>query len=419
MIRRWPLTLRGTGAVVLAVGCLVLAHELGAAELLFLGCLLVALVVACSIALRVGRRSGEVVRSLHPSTVAVGRESEVDVAVIVGSVVPTSAGSWRDTLPSGLSGRARGQLPALGRGEAERPVRLSYSVSGLRRGVHEIGPLSLTVSDPFGIARRTRSTGGVTRVLVVPATDDLDSVGEFGGDLGGTTSTTTDSVGQGADNLIARPYAPGDSMRRIHWRATAHRDQLMVREEEQESTPEATVVLDLSGIRWPAGARTAPGASAEFERALSACASIVRRLALDGYTVEVLDATGRPLAAPVGAARDDSDCDEMLSALATVLAERDDHLGELSPLFTGGSTGPVVVITGALSEADAAVIAPVAHHSALPVLLTTHADPHALDAAASAGWHTGALPHDGALADVWADAAGRDSAVPGAGHVFA
>ena len=56
-------------------------------------------------------------------------------------------------------------------------------------------------------------------------------------------------------------------MRRIHWRATAHRDELMVRQEEQESTPEATVVLDRGVLRWSPEALRAPGADAGFEAA--------------------------------------------------------------------------------------------------------------------------------------------------------
>ena len=95
-------------------------------------------------------------------------------------------------------------------------------------------------------------------MTVAPAIVDLPPLTDFAGEAGGTLHTTTNQLGQGADNLVARPYVPGDSMRRIHWRATAHRDELMVRQEEQESTPEASVVLDRGVLRWSPEAMQAP-----------------------------------------------------------------------------------------------------------------------------------------------------------------
>ena len=97
-------------------------------------------------------------------------------------------------------------------------------------------------------------------MTVAPAVIDLPPLTNFAGEAGGTLHTTTNQLGQGADNLVARPYVPGDSMRRIHWRATAHRDELMVRQEEQESTPEASVVIDRGALRWSPEAMYAPGA---------------------------------------------------------------------------------------------------------------------------------------------------------------
>lgn len=43
----------------------------------------------------------------------------------------------------------------------------------------------------------------------------------------------------------ARPYIPGDARRQVHWRATAHTGQLMVKELERPSGEPVTVVVDL------------------------------------------------------------------------------------------------------------------------------------------------------------------------------
>jgi uncharacterized protein (DUF58 family) len=218
------------------------------------------------------------------------------------------------------------------------------------------------------------------------------------GEVGGSLHSSTSQLGQGADNLIARPYAPGDSMRRIHWRATAHRDQLMVRQEEQESTPEATVVLDRGVLRWSNDALRAPGADPAFEAAVSACVSVAARLAKEGYVVEVIDTDGTALADPLDG---DADIDALLARFATLTARRDDHLARLTALFGGVTTGPIILIVGRLDPQDAEVLAPLAHHSTLPILLSSAPRAGVLERATEAGWRCAQLEVDGDLAGVW------------------
>ena len=154
-------------------------------------------------------------------------------------------------------------------------------------------------------------------------------------------------------------------MRRIHWRATAHRDELMVRQEEQESTPEATVVLDRGVLRFSPEAMQAPGADPGFEAAVSACVSVgrparARRLRGRGAST--------PTASLLAERIDGGDMTEvegLVNQFATLTARRDDHLGKLVRVFAGVMTGPVVLIVGRFDPADAETIAPVAHHSTL------------------------------------------------------
>ena len=42
-----------------------------------------------------------------------------------------------------------------------------------------------------------------------------------------------------------RPYAPGDSMNRIHWRSTARHGDIQVKEFDLEQTADAWIILDL------------------------------------------------------------------------------------------------------------------------------------------------------------------------------
>lgn len=417
MRRVWPLTVRGTGALVLAIVCLVVAQEASLAELMYFGILLLAVVAASVASLYAGRRTESVTRSLSPDVVSVGSEARVAVRVGVRTALPTAPGTWRDALPKGLRGKAAGAFPALGSGflggerGGARSIDLVYTVTGARRGVHSLGPLTVQSSDPFGLARRTVVFSQRTPVTVAPAVVDLAPLIDYAGATGGMLHTTTDQLGQGADNLVARPYASGDSMRRIHWRATAHRDELMVRQEEQESTPEAAVVIDRAARRWSPDALQAPGADPGFEAAVSACVSAVSRLVHDGYAVEVLDTEGTVLIDRIDGG-DMMSVDGLLVQFATMTARRDDDLPRLPRLFAGISTGPIVLIVGRFDPSDAAAVGPVAHHSTLPVLLAAAPVAGALDLAADHGWHVAAIDAERDLGPAWANAIGR-----GAHHV--
>lgn len=408
MRRLWPLTVRGTGALILAIACFVLAHELGLVELVYFGVLLCAVIAASITSLYLGRRTESLARSLTPEVASVGRRATVTVRIGVRTAVPSAPGAWHDTIPKGLSGKAQGIFPALDSGlrGGERSTQISYVVTGERRGIHSLGPLSVISTDPFGIARRRNTLGDRTKVTVAPAVVDLPSLSNFAGETGGTLHTTTTQLGQGADNLIARPYVSGDSMRRIHWRATAHRDTLMVRQEEQESTPEATVVLDRGALRWTAEAMRATGVDPGFETAVSACVSAVARLVSDGYAVAVIDSDGALLAEPI----DGGDLDQvetLTTQFATLAARGDDHLAELPGQFDGARTGPVVVIVGRFDGGDAEALAPIVHHCALPILLAVSPVGDALERAAATGWWVAAIDPETDLATAWGSAADR------------
>ncbi len=393
---------------MLAIGCFVVANEVAIIELTYFGILLIAVLVASVASLYLTRRTERVDRSLFPDVVSVGRDARVTVRVGVRTALPTAPGIWRDTVPKGLTAKAKGVFPAMGSGlrGADLIVTLAYSITGIRRGIHPIGPLQVTSSDPFGLARRTTIFGERTPVTVAPAVIDLPALNNFAGEAGGTLHTTNNQLGQGADNLIARPYVPGDSMRRIHWRATAHRDELMVRQEEQESTPEATVVIDRGVLRFSPEAMQAPGADPGFEAAVSTCVSVVSRLVHDGYAVEVIDSDGTLLAERIDGG-DMTEVEGLVNQFATLTARRDDHLSKLVRVFAGVMTGPVVLIVGRFDPADAEVIAPVAHHSTLALLLAVAPVGDSLERAADLGWHAAAVDPEGDLAAAWSSAAER------------
>ncbi|WP_460799910.1 DUF58 domain-containing protein [Microbacterium sp. GXF0217] len=373
--RRRPLTARGLGAFVLGVLFTIAANIVSAPILLYVAVLLFVLTALAVLVVHVPRRSGTVTRQVSTDLLTVGEESRVTVRFALRSLrIPH--GRWRDVLPDAVTGEAAGEYPP------DAGV-LRYPITGVRRGIWPVGPLVLHTVDPFGLAQREQTFGETRTVTVVPEVIPLAPLSAHWGAAGGTAHISSSRLGQGSDNLSPRHYVSGDSMRRIHWRATAHRGELMVRQEEEESSPDAIVVIDRAAKRW---ARPDRGVDTAFESAVSACASIALHLASEGYSVDVVDSAGTTIGTLRG---HEDDRDELLVALA-ILAPRGEAR-DLASIVGGTPPGPLVVLTGRISASDQETL----HHggAAVPILLATDPESDLLTIAATAGW-TGAVLTD-------------------------
>lgn len=382
-MKRRPLTGRGWGCLLSGVLLMLAANIVSARPLLYLGVLLLALPLICLMIVRVPRRRGEVRRQISTDLLAVGETSRVQVRFDLWAFgVPN--GIWHDTLPSAVRGEATGAYPQ---------DALRYDLEGVRRGISTLGPLMLRTTDPFGLAQREQAFGDTRTITVIPQTVALDPLPTKVGAAGGTAQTRSTRIGQGADNLIPRPYAAGDSRRRIHWRATAHRGSLMVRQEEEEASPDAMVVLDRAADRWDR-----PGEEPDplFESAVTLCASVALRLAQDGYSVDVVDSSGNALGALRG---HEEDRDDLMIALAMVAPRGESH--DLRSVVGSTPPGPLVLITGHLPDEDAEKLSTAG--AAAPLLFAAEASDDAMTTVRQHGWRTAQLPSSTVdLADTWA-----------------
>jgi uncharacterized protein (DUF58 family) len=114
------------------------------------------------------------------------------------------------------------------------------------RGQYQLGPLTLTTGDPFGLFRFPRFIAATSRIVVFPATIPIHQFAIPSGLLSGGDAqrrrahfVTTNAAG-------VRDYAPGDSFNRIHWRSTARKSRLLVKEFELDPLADVWVFLDLS-----------------------------------------------------------------------------------------------------------------------------------------------------------------------------
>lgn len=135
------------------------------------------------------------------------------------------------------------EVPCLRPGES---MELERKVRAVKRGHFHLQKLYLVTGDPMGLfaVRRRYSLPG--EVLIVPKVEPL---GDFKTDGKGGDSFThegrlTGHAGLGNDFFGVRPYRAGDEMRHIHWRLSASKGRLMVREFEALTVDHVTLVLD-------------------------------------------------------------------------------------------------------------------------------------------------------------------------------
>jgi uncharacterized protein (DUF58 family) len=119
-----------------------------------------------------------------------------------------------------------------------------YDLRAVPRGRYAFDSVRLTIEDPFGLARALLVQAEQQALVVYPRLVALDRLFSEG----------SAHVQDGRRLLLRRPtgyelhsvreYAEGESLRKVHWRSTARRGRLMVKELEDAPRDEVAVLLD-------------------------------------------------------------------------------------------------------------------------------------------------------------------------------
>ncbi len=155
-------------------------------------------------------------------------------------------------------------VPSVRGGES---IRFRYSVTLPRRGWYEWEPVRVSTGFPFGLAEGVIQPEARESILVLPAVGQIHA-----GRLRVFLKHTAAILGRSRHRPVRLPAAQsevhgvrsfrdGDSPRWIHWRTTARRAELMVREFEETPSERIIVVLD-------------PSAASALEDAISLAASV-------------------------------------------------------------------------------------------------------------------------------------------------
>jgi uncharacterized protein (DUF58 family) len=232
------------------------------------------------------------------------------------------------------------QITRLGecRVELNRRGRERYVLPEVARGRYRFDAVRAVFEDPFGLAHAEQDLGAESTLLVYPRLVELERVfSELGVTLAGGHVVLRRTAG--FDLHSVREYQQGESLRKVHWRTTAKRGELMVKELEDMPHDEIAVLLD-------ADSRAVVGGS--FDVQVRAAGSILRANALRGRRALLSITSSPPETCQVGSI--DSEWRSALELLAAAEPTGKDSLARFLERDASPALQAVelVVVTAAL-----------------------------------------------------------------------
>lgn len=227
-----------------------------------------------------------------------------------------------------------------------------YNLHAKRRGYYAVGPLQLNTGDLFGFSEAAWQEAQPTYVTIYPQIIPLHELGlpsrsPFG------VLPSRQRLFEDPDRLTGvRDYATGDSLRRIHWKASAHEDRLLVKKFQPAIALDVVVVLDLNRTSYPY--MTVAGSS---EWAIVIAASVASYVTTQRQPIGLItygvDSVTGATTAPIPPRQGQGHLMTILTALARVQThEYPQNLAEWLPqqiaALEWGAT--LIVVTPQLSE---------------------------------------------------------------------
>jgi len=321
-------TTRGWAALGVSTALLVLWVGFGETELMTTAMFLVAAVAVGMLFIRFASPRVEITRHIYPVHVHEGDEVVVEVGVTTARRIRNL--EIVDTV-HGL-GVARFAAATTTAGQ---PLLARYEVLCRARGVYQVGPAEISVSDAFSLAERRNHTGTQDRLTVYPRIERFSGFPAVRGlDPSVQSTRPTFAPHGGEDFFTLREYQTGDDLRHVHWPSTAKRDELMIKQLEVPWQARALVLLDTRAERYPT--------DEAFEQAVRGAASAATHLFQGGFSPELWAAERAP------GLRSGSRFQQAMDMLATIAPTP--HLDLRSTVSRlrrqGVGGGALIIVTG-------------------------------------------------------------------------
>jgi uncharacterized protein (DUF58 family) len=220
---------------IAAVTTLIVLGLVLDAKLLYLGALLVtSIALLPEIWYYIALRDVYVTRLFSAQRVRLGDELAIIYRIENAKLLPVPWVELEDNVPEQLAVKRARIFPsyqpqhdlllmALSLWPRERVTR-RYRMRAVQRGVWVCGPAYVRSSDPYGFLDSERKVGnaeGQNSVMVLPLAVPVERFGLPSRHPFGDFATKRRLLEDPAQVIGARDYQPGDSLRRVHWKATA------------------------------------------------------------------------------------------------------------------------------------------------------------------------------------------------------
>jgi uncharacterized protein (DUF58 family) len=146
-------------------------------------------------------------------------------------------------------------------------LRGRYVLESVRRGRYGVDEATAVLQDPFGLEEARVQLVPQGALLVLPRLVDLDVLFSESGTHAHDGRRLLLRRPSGFDVHSVREYEEGESLRKVHWKTTARRGRLMVKELQDEPRDEVAILLD-------ADASAVAGSS--FDAQVRAAGSLLR-----------------------------------------------------------------------------------------------------------------------------------------------
>lgn len=248
-------------------------------------------------------------------------------------------------------------------------LAISYRLPTVKRGQLKTGPLTLTLTDPLGISTRRFEIGEPAEALVYPPVVPIRPPPRLPGNT--FDAVRRSPMAQSGDELYGlRPFQRGDDPRRIHWRSSAHHDELIVRQFEEFSHTHTTVLLDTRAVLLDVHAKIGDGE--RFEAMVSAAASICRASQRRGDQVRLVTTADFDS----GYGSDSAHLHKIYRHLTLVSPDLGSLFGAVEWLSQGQGGGLVVLVAAAVDGTEPGSLMSLgSHFSSKTVVLFASADP--------------------------------------------
>jgi uncharacterized protein (DUF58 family) len=230
------MTLRGRAALALGAATYLAGWAFGSRPLDLVAVGLILTVLGAWLAVRLTARPVE----LRRSTAATPLEGE-DVHVRVELELESALAPAGITLVERYAklGERRTQLRREG-----RHLWARYVLPAVPRGRYRVEETIALVEDPFGLEQRGPRLDAPGALVVYPRLVELERLFSETGAQAREGRRLLLQRPSGFDLHSVRDYVEGDSLRKVHWRSTARRGHLMVKELEDSPREDVAVVLD-------------------------------------------------------------------------------------------------------------------------------------------------------------------------------